>query len=72
MSVAGNRGICIFSPPLSADSCAQMPTIVQLAVVSRVRERRLLARAGHQEVVREVRVAAAVPAALQEAQVVAS
>ncbi len=29
-----NRGISIFSPPFSADWCAQMPTIVQFTDVS--------------------------------------
>ena len=46
-----------------------MPTIVQLALVGGVGKRRLLAEHGHQEVVDQVRVAAAVAAALEELQV---
>ena len=46
-----------------------MPTIVQLAEVSASGSARLLAEAGHQEVVDEVRVRAAVAAALQEREV---
>jgi hypothetical protein len=50
-------------------SWAQMPTQVQLALVGGVGERRLFALHGHEEIVRQVRVAAAVPGALEERQV---
>ena len=45
-----------------------MPTIVQLALVGGIGEAGCLPRHGHQEVVRQMRMAAAVAAALQEAQ----
>ena len=61
-----NAGIGTRSPPFMADWWAQMPTIVQLAEVGGVGQGRLLAEDGHQEVVGQVRVAAAVAAALEE------
>ena len=60
----------IFTPPFMADSWAQMPTIVQLAASRRRACGGCSPSTAIEEVVDQVRVAAAVAAALQERQVV--
>ena len=56
-------------PPFMADSWAQRPTIVQLAEVAASGKAGSLAQDGAQEGVHQVRMRAAVAAALQERQV---
>jgi len=64
-----NVGITTFSPFFNADSWAQMPTMVQLAEVAGVGEGGAVALDGAQPGVDEVRVRAAVSAALDEREV---
>ena len=66
---AQNVGMATRSPPFMADSWAQRPTMVQLAEVCGVGQGGAVAADGAQEGVDQVRVRAAVAAALKERQV---
>ena len=59
----------IFSPPFMADSWAQRPTMVQLADVAASGKAGRSPLTAHQEGVDQVRMRAAVAAALQEREV---
>ena len=69
-AVRQNLGITTFSPLFIADSCAQMPTIVQLTEVSASGIGGRSPRQASRKLCDQVRVRAAVAAALEERQVV--